>query len=72
MVHHVGKSNRINDLELLCPNCHYSEKAHIWVTKKDPWTGEKYPRLIKKRLGKKKVKKKRESKKPEKTTPSFL
>lgn len=53
MVHHIGKSNRISDLQLLCPNCHYSEEAHQWVTKRDPWTGEKYPRLVKKRLGKK-------------------
>jgi 5-methylcytosine-specific restriction endonuclease McrA len=60
-LHHVGKTSRISDLQLLCPNCH-DEKAHEWKTRIEPLIGKQRV-IVKKRLGKKKVKKKRESKK---------
>jgi 5-methylcytosine-specific restriction endonuclease McrA len=62
-LHHVGKSNRIDALELLCPNCH--SKAHKWKTKKtETLLGVKKERvLIKKRMGKSKKKKAKPKKK---------
>jgi len=50
-LHHVGKSNRITDLQLLCPNCH--DKAHEWKTKKEPFVLGKDRTLVKKRMGNK-------------------
>lgn len=67
-IHHVGKTNRIDTLELLCPNCH--SKAHTWKTKtrKVPFGGEEKERvLVKKRMGKKKtIKKKKRKRTPRK------
>lgn len=60
-LHHIGKSNRIDALELLCPNCH--SKAHKWKTKTDSWTGEKQKILVKKRMGKRKTTKRKKRKK---------
>lgn len=63
-LHHVGKSDRIDALELLCPNCH--SKAHTWKTRTHEtlFGVEKERVLVKKRMGKKKtVKKKKKRKK---------
>jgi len=60
-LHHIGKSDRIDALELLCPNCH--SKAHKRRTKTDSWTGVKYTILEKKRMGKTKVTKRKKRKK---------
>ena len=62
-LHHVGKSNRIDALELLCPNCH--SKAHKWKTKTtETLIGvEKERILIKKRMGKPKKRTKAKPKK---------
>lgn len=62
-LHHIGKSNRIDALELLCPNCH--SKAHEWKTKTS-WGlfGEEKERvLVKKRMGKPKKRKTRKKRK---------
>jgi 5-methylcytosine-specific restriction endonuclease McrA len=64
ILHHIGKTSRISDIQLLCPNCH-DEKAHEWKTITEPLIGKQRV-IVRKRLGKKKVKKKRESKKPKK------
>ena len=62
-LHHIGKSNRIDALELLCPNCH--SKAHEWKTKTTEtlFGVEKETVLVKKRMGKKKTRKKKRKKK---------
>ena len=69
-LHHIGKSNRIDALQLLCPNCH--SKAHKWKTKTDSWTGEKERVLVKKRMGKKKPARKRKKRKRESDEWSFF
>jgi hypothetical protein len=62
-LHHIGKSNRIDALELLCPNCH--SKAHKWKTRvRETLFGvEKERVLIKKRMGKKKTTKRKKKRK---------
>ncbi|MCJ7631704.1 HNH endonuclease [Candidatus Bathyarchaeota archaeon] len=50
-LHHIGKTNRISDIQLLCPNCH--AKAHEWKTKSEPLIYGKARTLVRKRLGKK-------------------
>ncbi|MFQ5758814.1 MAG: HNH endonuclease [Candidatus Bathyarchaeia archaeon] len=60
-LHHIGKSNRIDALELLCPNCH--SRSHTYKTKTDSWTGEKKRKVVKKRMGKKPARKKATKKK---------
>jgi len=69
-LHHIGKSNRIDALQLLCPNCH--SQAHKWKTRTDSWTGEKETVLVKKRMGKKKTRKKRTKRKRESDEWSFF
>lgn len=59
-LHHIGKSNRIDALELLCPNCH--SKAHKYKTRTTLW-GEKERVVVKKRMGKAKKRKTRKKKK---------
>lgn len=62
-LHHVGESNRIDALELLCPNCH--SKAHTWKTRTSEtlFGVEKERVLVKKRMGKAKKRKTRKKKK---------
>lgn len=57
-LHHIGKTSRISDLQLLCPNCH-DAKAHAWKTRSDPLLGKERI-IVRKRLGKK-VRKKRKT-----------
>lgn len=60
ILHHIGKTSRISDIQLLCPVCH-DEKAHTWKTRTEPLIGKERV-IVRKRLGKKKAKKKRRSK----------
>ena len=66
-LHHTGISNRIDALQLLCPNCH--SKAHKWKIKKTETpsgtTTEKV--LVKKRM----EKTKKQKTKPKKKTEEF-
>jgi 5-methylcytosine-specific restriction endonuclease McrA len=68
-LHHVGKTSRISDLQLLCPNCH-DEKAHAWKTRIEPLIGKERV-IVKKRLGKGKIRKKKEAKKRRKRNLSL-
>lgn len=62
-LHHIGKSNRIDALQLLCPNCH--DQAHTWKTRTHETIlgSEKEKVLVKRRMGRAAGKKRRKKEK---------
>jgi 5-methylcytosine-specific restriction endonuclease McrA len=60
VLHHIGKSDRIDVLQLLCPNCH--SKAHHFKTREGDW-GDKETVVVRKRMGRKRKPKKKPRKK---------
>lgn len=70
-LHHIGKSNRIDALELLCPNCH--SKAHTYKTRTTGFFGEEKERVVvRKRMGKAKKRKTRKKRKKKSDEWSFF
>jgi 5-methylcytosine-specific restriction endonuclease McrA len=70
IVHHVGTSDRVDMLQLLCPNCH--SKAHHYKTRESDW-GETETVIVRHRMGrggkkKKAVRKKKKVAKEKKRT----
>jgi len=66
-LHHIGKTSRISDLQLLCSSCH-DEKAHTWKTRTDSLLGKERV-IVRKRLGKKVEKKRKRKKKKSNMSP---